>query len=75
MRVQVLVTLKDTIADPPGIAIQQALSGLGISVDKVRLGKVIIFDTENIEYAEEACDKLLVNPTIEQYEIVSCERV
>ena len=74
MKVKVYVTLKPSVLDPQGKAIQGALSGLGISgVNDVRQGKYIEVElTENDEAQARAtvdkmCRELLANLVIENY--------
>ena len=76
---KVKVTLKDGILDPQGKTIQNALPGLGIdSVDGVETGKYIelhfgdVDESKARKITEEACERLLSNPVIEQfsYELV-----
>jgi phosphoribosylformylglycinamidine synthase len=76
MKARVTVTLKTGVLDPQGKAIEGALRSLGIEgVESVRQGKV--FDIEiasaDREKAEatlkSACDKLLANTVIENYQV------
>jgi phosphoribosylformylglycinamidine synthase len=76
MKARVTVTLKTSVLDPQGKAIEGAIRSLGIAgVDSVRQGKV--FDLElatNDPAAAEAtlrtlCERLLANPVIESYAI------
>lgn len=70
--VQVLVTLRDGVADPQGATIERALPTLGFpGVEGVTVGKVISF---SIDAADEAaartevadmCERFLTNPVIE----------
>ncbi|MEZ0535893.1 phosphoribosylformylglycinamidine synthase subunit PurS [Caldicellulosiruptoraceae bacterium PP1] len=68
------ITLKKSISDPAGIAVQNSLQNLGFdTVEKVRIGKYIevyINETE-IEIVknkiDEMCRKLLTNPIMEEY--------
>jgi phosphoribosylformylglycinamidine synthase len=67
---------KDGILDPQGQTIQQALTSLGFSgVKHVRAGKAFELDLEPLSRDEalrilsQMCDRLLANPTIEQYHI------
>ncbi|MEK7286024.1 MAG: phosphoribosylformylglycinamidine synthase subunit PurS [Nitrospirota bacterium] len=80
MKAKVYVTLKDSIHDPQGVAILQALSSLGFNDAKdVRAGKYfeVELSEQAIAAAEESvkqmCEKLLANTVIEKYryEIVS----
>lgn len=80
MKALVYVTLKPDVLDPQGKAIQHACGTLGYrAVEEVRQGKLfeIRLDSPSEEAARgmlaELCDKLLANPVIEDYEIVSVE--
>lgn len=73
---KIFVTLKDGILDPQGKAVQHALHNLGIAaLDEVRIGKLIKLNFGDVSRAEaqrlsqEACQKLLANPVIEDYRI------
>ncbi len=71
---QVYVTLRPSVLDPAGTAVQSGLAQLGFEgVDRLRIGKYIEL---TIEAADEAsasqqldamCDRLLANTTIENY--------
>ncbi len=74
MKAHVYVTLKKEVLDPQGDAVRRALGSLGFGdVQSVRVGKLIEVevDTEDREKAEEElramCQKLLVNPVIEDF--------
>ncbi len=73
---RIFVTLKKGILDPQGKAVEHALQGLGIDAVKgVRVGKLIsltfedVSETEARRLSDEACEKLLANPVIEDYEV------
>lgn len=71
-QVHVYVTLKPTLLDAQGRAVQNALHALGYSnVEDVRIGKYIVLnlrDTANIEQeVADMCNRLLANPVIEDY--------
>jgi len=75
------VKLRPSILDPQGKTAQHALESLGFgSVDRVRMGKYveIWIDEDTVEEAErvarEACERLLANPVMEDFEI-SLEKV
>ncbi len=77
-KVTVRVTLRESILDPQGNATQQALHTLGFDdVDRVRIGKYVELDVnasdENTArvIANLACEKLLANPVMDDYEIIS----
>jgi len=71
---QIYVTLRPSVLDPQGTAVQSGLSHMGYdNVEQVRIGKYIEV-TLNAESAEDAkhqldqiCDQLLANPVIENY--------
>ncbi len=74
-KVTVIVKRKPAILDPQGKAAQQGAKLLGFeNVKNTRIGKFIEFDilTDNIDEAkkevESYCEKLLINPLIEDYE-------
>ncbi len=74
MKAQVYVTLKDSIHDPQGNAILQALRTLGFDgVSGVRAGKYFELDLPDgcvkttEEFVKAMCEKLLANTVIEKY--------
>jgi phosphoribosylformylglycinamidine synthase PurS subunit len=74
MRVRIFVSLKEGVLDPQGKAVERSLHTLGYGeVQDVRMGKYIelSLDAASRQTAEgrirEMCDKLLVNPVIEDY--------
>ena len=76
MRVRVYVTLKQSVFDPQGQTVTDALHTLGYAaVRDVRQGKYFELDIDapSVEearrLASEAADKLLANPVIESYRI------
>ncbi|MDX1430156.1 MAG: phosphoribosylformylglycinamidine synthase subunit PurS [Rhodothermales bacterium] len=73
-KANVEVTLRPSILDPQGKAVEHALHDLGLStVSKVRIGKHVELwvDADGEDAArsivESACDKLLANPVMEDY--------
>lgn len=72
-KVKVYVTLRESVLDPQGKAVQQSLSSLGYQgVEDVRIGKYmeLQFDdtVQDVEATvKEVCEKLLSNPVIEDY--------
>lgn len=80
MKARVHVTLKPDVLDPQGKAIQKASASLGYAaIESVRQGKLfeLELDARDVEAARslvtELCRKLLANPVIEDFEIVSIE--
>ncbi|MBN1595699.1 phosphoribosylformylglycinamidine synthase subunit PurS [candidate division FCPU426 bacterium] len=75
--VEVFVTLKASVLDPQGTAVQRALHSMGYtSLTGARLGKYFrlhfipgLHRTEVEKQARRMCEKLLVNPVIEQYHL------
>lgn len=73
---KIYVTLRPSVLDPAGTAVQSGLSHMGYdNVDQVRIGKYVEL---NIEAADQSaaqsqldriCDQLLANPVIENYRI------
>jgi phosphoribosylformylglycinamidine synthase len=72
MRARVLVRPKEGILDPQGQAVERALAVLGFSgVGNVRVGRLIELDVEDPSQLPEMCERLLANPLIEEYEVVT----
>jgi phosphoribosylformylglycinamidine synthase PurS subunit len=77
MKVRVFVSYKDTVLDPQGKTVKNALRSLGYNdVIDVRQGKFFQIELKDMprEQAEkmlkEMADKILSNPVIEKFEIV-----
>jgi len=71
MRARVLVRPKAGILDPQGVAVERALPALGFEgVANVHVGRLIELDVEDASQLDAMCQKLLVNPLIEDYEIL-----
>ncbi|MBD3275330.1 MAG: phosphoribosylformylglycinamidine synthase subunit PurS [Candidatus Marinimicrobia bacterium] len=75
MKALITVHYKQGILDPQGKAVHHALSSLGISgVDDVRVGKHVVLHFPGASKSEaesktkEACEKIIANPVIEDYE-------
>lgn len=72
-KVNVNVTLRESVVDPQGIAAKDALHKLGFDeVGNVRVGRLIELELSGTEMEIEArvkemCDALLVNEVIEDY--------
>ncbi|MBV5261293.1 phosphoribosylformylglycinamidine synthase subunit PurS [Synechococcus moorigangaii CMS01] len=71
---QVFVTLRPSVLDPAGAAVESGLSQLGHGgVSGVRIGKYIELNLTAADEAEakakvdQMCDQLLTNPVIENY--------
>ena len=71
---QIYVTLRPSVLDPAGVAIQSGLAHMGYDqVDRVRIGKYIEVtlhatdDEEANQQLDRMCDQLLANPVIENY--------
>ena len=72
MRVTVLIRPKAGILDPQGQAVERALPALGFGgVADVHVGRLIELDVSDAAHLPEMCQKLLVNPLIEDCEIVN----
>ena len=75
-KAKIRVTLRPSILDVQGKAVQHALDNLGYStVDSVRIGKYIEVRVDGEDsgeagrVAEDVCRKLLANPVMEDYSI------
>jgi phosphoribosylformylglycinamidine synthase subunit PurS len=70
-KAKVFVTLRPSVLDPAGTAVQSALTQMNYHVESVRIGKEIILDASDESEAsaqlDRACDQLLSNPVIENY--------
>ena len=74
MKAKVYVTLKKSVLDPQGKAVQHALSSMGFGeVKDVRVGKFIELDLGGGDKAQAEsklktmCEKLLANTVIEDF--------
>ena len=74
MKVRVLVSFKDSVLDPQGQTVKNALHTLGYGFIKdVRQGKVFEIDLEDSAEGDldriipEISDKVLANPIIEKF--------
>ncbi|OZC02745.1 phosphoribosylformylglycinamidine synthase subunit PurS [Rubricoccus marinus] len=77
-RATVHVTLRPSILDPQGKAIQSALDSLGqTAIESVRTGKRFVLtinadsEQEAREAATKACETLLANAVMEDFEVES----
>ena len=80
MKINIIITLKESVLDPQGKVVQQALNGMGFkNVNEVRQGKFFEIDInekdqkEAEEKADEMCKKLLANLVIEDYKIIGSQ--
>ncbi len=82
MKAKVYVTLKPSVLDPQGKAIQHSAELLGFeNVEDIRQGKYFeialdenISETEAKTTAEKIAKDVLANPVIEDYEVVISEK-
>ena len=72
MKARVLIRPKEGILDPQGKAVERALPALGFEdVSHVRVGRMIELETDDPGEIPALCEKLLANPLIEDFEIVT----
>lgn len=71
---KIFVTLRPSVLDPAGVAVQSGLKQMGYSdVEQVRIGKYIevTFTSQDEVTARQnldrMCDQMLANPVIENY--------
>ena len=71
---QIYVTLRPSVLDPAGTAVQSGLAQMGYeNVEQIRIGKYIELmlqatdEAKAKEELEQICDRLLANPVIENY--------
>jgi phosphoribosylformylglycinamidine synthase len=76
MKRRIVVTLKPSVLDPQGKAIEGALKSLGLEgFASVRQGKVFDVELAGVEGAaadellKQACEKLLANTVVESYAV------
>jgi len=76
MKRRIVVTLKPSVLDPQGKAIEGALKSLGlVGVASVRQGKVFDVELDGVEgeaadaLLKQACEKLLANTVVESYAV------
>ncbi len=73
---RIRVTLRKSILDPQGKAVEHAIGDLGFrGVSNVRMGKYIELNVESDSaedarrITEDVCKKLLANPIMEDYQV------
>ncbi len=71
---KIFVTLRPSVLDPAGVAVQSGLKQLGYdNVEQVRIGKYIEMtltspdDSTARQNLDLMCDQMLANPVIENY--------
>ena len=73
MKVRVIVMPKESVLDPQGVAVRNALKDVGLqSVENVRVGKLLELEftaPPDEGRLDEICRDLLSNPVIEDYAI------
>ncbi len=75
MKVKVIVTPKETVLDPQGAAVREAMQHLGFTAARdVRIGRYLEIEIEGDAAAQEPklrelCHDLLSNPVIEDYRL------
>ncbi len=74
LKVKIEVTLKKSVLDPQGATVEKSLAALGYdNVGDFRVGKYLEFILQDLNkdkaelQVKEMCQKLLVNPVIEDY--------
>jgi phosphoribosylformylglycinamidine synthase, purS protein len=73
IKANIRISLKKGVLDPQGQAVKNSLKGLGYDVEDVRIGKHIEVSIggDDIDRANDTvraiCEKLLINPVIEEY--------
>ncbi|GGO06868.1 MULTISPECIES: phosphoribosylformylglycinamidine synthase subunit PurS [Saccharibacillus] len=74
MKAKVYVTIKQSVLDPQGVAVQGALHSLGFNeVESLRIGKYMELELGDVNKEEaegrvkSMCEKLLANTVVEDY--------
>jgi phosphoribosylformylglycinamidine synthase PurS subunit len=76
MKVNVIVLPKQSVLDPQGVAVREAIHHHGLkSVTSVRVGKFMEIEVDEPVAADDArlreiCCDLLSNPVIEDYQLI-----
>jgi len=74
VKARVLIRPKSGILDPQGKAVERALPALGFEgIGAVHVGRLVELEAEDPSVLPDLCEKLLSNPLIEDYEIVTIE--
>jgi phosphoribosylformylglycinamidine synthase PurS subunit len=75
-KANIKITLREGILDVQGKTVQNSLHSIDFNmIDNVRIGKFVTLDVmaedkkEAIAIVTEACNKLIANPIIEDYQI------
>ena len=71
---QIYVTLRPSVLDPSGVAVQSGLKHMGYdNIDRIRIGKYIELtltaedEASAKQQLDRICDQMLANPVIENY--------
>ena len=71
---QIYVTLRPSVLDPSGVAVQLGLKHMGYdNIDRIRIGKYIELtltaedEASAKQQLDRICDQMLANPVIENY--------
>ncbi|MBV9384974.1 MAG: phosphoribosylformylglycinamidine synthase subunit PurS [Chroococcidiopsidaceae cyanobacterium CP_BM_ER_R8_30] len=79
---RIYVTLRPSVLDPAGTAVQSGLQHMGYeTVEQVRIGKYVELvlsaadEDKAREQVDRICDRLLANPVIENYRFDLTESV
>ena len=73
MKAKVIVMPKQSILDPQGVAVREAMRHHGLpGVKSVRVGKMLEVEVDGADEAKmhEICRDLLSNPVIEDYQLL-----
>ena len=74
MKAQVIVLPKQSVLDPQGVAVRDAIHHHGLAaVTAVRVGKLIELELDGTQTEEQlhaVCRDLLSNPVIEDYQLI-----
>ena len=73
MKAKVIVMPKQSILDPQGVAVREAMRHHGLpGVKSVRVGKMLEIEVDGTDERKmhEVCRDLLSNPVVEDYQLV-----